>query len=51
MDAEGRPVSGVSAVVIAKPLGMLGDAKVLLPDMQAAGLVPGSIIRVEGTTG
>ena len=49
-DAEGRPVSGVSAVVMAEPLGMLGDATVLLPDVQAAGLVPGSIIRIEGAT-
>jgi hypothetical protein len=37
-DADGRPVSGV------------GDATVLLPDMQAAGLTPGAIIRVEGNT-
>ena len=48
-DAEGRPVSGVSAVVMAEPLGMLGDATVLLPDIQAAGLVPGAIIRIEGS--
>ena len=50
VDGEGRPVSTVPAVVIADPLGLLGDAKVQLPDMQAAGLVPGAIIRVEGTT-
>ncbi|BAK33755.1 hypothetical protein MLP_07410 [Microlunatus phosphovorus NM-1] len=49
-DAEGRPLSGVAAVVMADPLGMLGEATVLLPDVQAAGLVPGSVIRVEGTT-
>ena len=49
-DADGRPVSGVTAVVLAEPLGMLGDATVLLPDMQAAGLTPGAIIRVEGNT-
>ena len=49
-DGEGRPVSGVSAVVMAEPLGMLGDATVLLPDRQAAGLVPGQVIRVEGKT-
>lgn len=49
-DAEGRPVSGVAAVVMAEPLGLLGEATVLLPDVQAAGLVPGAIIRVEGNT-
>ena len=49
-DADGRPLSAVSAVVVAEPLGMLGDATVLLPDMQAAGLTPGAIIRVEGNT-
>lgn len=49
-DTDGRPVSGVSAVVMAEPLGLLGDATLLLPDVQAVGLVPGAIIRVEGTT-
>jgi hypothetical protein len=49
-DVEGRPLSAVPAVVLAEPLGMLGDATVLLPDMQVAGLVPGAIVRVEGNT-
>ena len=49
-DGDGRPLSAVPAVVMAEPLGMLGDATVLLPDMQAAGLTPGAIIRVEGNT-
>lgn len=49
-DSEGRPVSTVQAVVLCEPLGLLGDASVLLPDMQAAGLLPGAIVRVEGTT-
>ena len=48
-DGEGRPVSAVSAVVMADPLGMLGDAMVQLPDLQMTGLVPGAVIRVEGT--
>src|SRR3954468_1233151 len=48
-DSEGRPVSSVSAVVVAEPLGMLGDATVQLPDLQMTGLVPGAVIRVEGT--
>lgn len=48
-DGEGRPVSSVSAVVVADPLGMLGDATVQLPDLQMIGLVPGAVIRVEGT--
>ena len=48
-DTEGRPVSAVSAVVMADPLGMLGDAMVQLPDLQMTGLVPGAVIRVEGT--
>ena len=49
-DGDGRPLSSVPAVVVAEPLGMLGDATVLLPDMQAAGLTAGAIIRVEGNT-
>ena len=47
-DAEGRPVSMVSAVVMAEPVGML-EAMVQLPDVQMTGLVPGAVIRVEGT--
>ncbi len=47
-DGEGRPVSSVSAVVVANPLGMLGDATVQLPDLQMTGLVPGAVIRIEG---
>ncbi len=49
-DPEGRPVSTVSAVVLAEPLGLLGDATVQLPDSQMTGLVPGAVIRVEGVT-
>lgn len=48
-DADGRPVSSVSAVVVAEPLGLLGDATVQLPDVQMTGLLPGAVIRVEGT--
>ena len=48
-DAEGRPVSMVSAVVMADPVGMLGEAMVQLPDVQMTGLVPAAVIRVEGT--
>ena len=47
-DAEGRPVSAVNAVVIAEPLGLLGDAQVSLPDVQMTGLEPGAAIRLEG---
>ena len=47
-DAEGRPVSMVSAVVMAEPVGML-EAMVQLPDVQMTGLAPGAVIRVEGT--
>ena len=49
-DAEGRPVSVVAAVVLCEPLGMLADASVLLPDIQAKGLLPGAIVRIEGST-
>ena len=49
-DSEGRPVSTVSAVVLAEPLGLLADAQVQLPDVQMTGLVPGAVIRVEGVT-
>lgn len=47
-DAEGRPVSGVNAVVIAEPLGLLGDAQLVLPDLQMTGMVPGAVVRIEG---
>jgi hypothetical protein len=47
-DSDGRPVSMVSAVVVAEPLGLLGDAQVQLPDVQMSGLVPGAAIRLEG---
>lgn len=49
-DSEGRPVTAVTAVVVAEPLGLLGDATVQLPDVQAAGLVPGAVVRIEGQT-
>ena len=42
-------MSTVSAVVVAEPLGLLGDATVQLPDLQMTGLMPGAVIRVEGT--
>ena len=45
-----RPVTSVTAVVVAEPLGLLGDATVQLPDVQAAGLVPGAVVRIEGQT-
>ena len=48
MDAAGRPVSVVTAVVIAEPIGLLPDAQVQLPDIQMTGLVPGAVVRIEG---
>ena len=42
-DAQGRPVSTVSAVVVADPVGLLPDATVQLPDLQMTGLVPGAV--------
>ena len=48
-DADGRPLTGVSAVVVCEPLGMLGEAQVLLPDVQARALAMGAIVRVEGS--
>ena len=35
VDAYGRPVSSVSAVVLADPIGLLPDAQVQLPDAQS----------------
>ena len=43
-------MSTVNAVVVAEPVGMLPDAQVQLPDIQAKGLVPGAVVRVEGST-
>jgi hypothetical protein len=40
----------VSAVVVAEPVGLLPDAQVQLPDIQMSGLVPGAVVRIEGTT-
>ena len=50
MDAAGRPVSVVNAVVLAEPIGLLPDAQVQLPDIQMTGLVPGAVVRIEGVT-
>src|SRR5690349_1873085 len=48
VDSDGRPLSVVTGVVIAEPLGLLGDAQVQLPDVQMSGLVAGAAIRLEG---
>ena len=50
LDVAGRPVSVVNAVVIAEPVGLLPDAQVQLPDIQMTGLVPGAVVRIEGST-
>ena len=50
LDGAGRPVSVVSAVVVADPVGLLPDAQVQLPDVQMTGLVPGAVVRIEGAT-
>jgi hypothetical protein len=47
-DLSGRPLSSVTAVVLAEPIGLLPDASVQLPDSQMTGLVPGAVVRVEG---
>ena len=47
-DADGRPLSAVSALVIAEPIGVVDNASVLLPDLQLAGMEPGTAIRLEG---
>lgn len=47
-DEMGRPVSSVSAVVIADPMGLLPEAQVQLPDVEAAGLKPGMVITIDG---
>src|SRR5665809_121808 len=48
-DEEGRPVSTVNAVVVAEPVGLLPDAQVQLPDLQAKALMPGAVGRGEGS--
>lgn len=47
-DEMGRPLSGVSAVVITEGMGLLPDAQVQLPDIEAAGLQPGMVISLDG---
>jgi len=47
-DRDGRPLSAVSALVIAEPIGVVDNASVLLPDLQLAGMEPGTAIRLEG---
>jgi hypothetical protein len=39
VDVAGRPLSAVTAVVLADPIGLLPDASVQLPDVQMTGLV------------
>ena len=48
VDGSGRPLSSVSAVVLAEPIGLLPDATVQLPDSQVTVLVPGAVVGVEG---
>jgi hypothetical protein len=48
VDGSGRPLSSVSAVVLAEPIGLLPDATVQLPDSQMTGLVPGAVVRLDG---
>ena len=48
VDPSGRPLSSVSAVVWAEPIGLLPDATVQLPDVQMTGLVPGAVVRLDG---
>lgn len=47
-DGQGRPLSAVSAVLLAEPLGLLPDAQLQLPDLQMTGLRPGAVVQVEG---
>lgn len=47
-DAAGRPLSGCSALVLTNAFGLASDATVLVPDSQAAALVPGSVVRLDG---
>lgn len=49
MDAEGRPVSSFSALLVGDAFGMIGDATVQVPDAQVTGLEAGSAVRLEGT--
>ncbi len=48
VDIAGRPLSGCSALVLTNAFGLASDATVLVPDSQAAALVPGSVVRLGG---
>jgi len=48
VDVHGRPLSAVTAVVMAEPIGLLPDAQLQLPDLQMTGLMPGAVVRIEG---
>ncbi len=48
IDAEGRPVSSFSALLVGDTFGMIGDATVQVPDSQVTGLEAGSTVRLEG---
>lgn len=48
VDIVGRPLSGCSALVLTNAFGLASDATVLVPDSQAAALVPGSVVRLDG---
>ncbi len=47
-DVAGRPVSGCTALVLTDAFGLASDATVLVPDSQSAGLVAGSVVRLDG---
>jgi hypothetical protein len=49
VDVAGRPLSGCSALVLTDAFGLASDATVLVPDSQGAGLIPGSVVRLDGT--
>jgi hypothetical protein len=47
-DIANRPVSGCTALVLTDAFGLASDASVLVPDSQSAGLVAGTVVRLDG---
>src|SRR3954470_22867502 len=49
VDELGRPLSSVSAVVMAEPIGLLPDATVPVPDLDITVLVAGAVAGLDRT--
>lgn len=48
-DDQGRPLSGAAVLLATGTVGLISDATVLVPDVQAEQLVEGAVVALSGT--